>query len=111
MVLKKVYDLCHGAATVSSELAADPSMAPSAARHKLYGHTGGNEAHKGDMFRDKATDEELQQARECGNWGGAEPSELFLRARNPLQCLKSGLTGARCTTTCCRRWRSTRCRA
>ena len=79
MVSQKVYDLCHGSTTVSSELARDPSLAPGTVVKKLYGEdVGGHDEHK--HFKEpRASAEDLQKAYECGKWGSTRPSDLFLK--------------------------------
>ena len=79
MVSQKVYDLCHGQKTVSSELAHDPSLAPGSVAKKLYGEdVGGHDEHKHFKLLD-ATEQDLQKAYESGKWGTTRPSDLFLK--------------------------------
>jgi hypothetical protein len=79
MVSSHVYNLCHGNRTVSSELAEDPTRASYKTFKELY------EGESSEKSADHTSDEEdlesdeLRKAKECGNWGGAEPSKLFLR--------------------------------
>ena len=79
MLSQTIYDLCHSTATVSSELARDPSLAPGAVIKKLYGgDIGGKEEHK--SFKEpKASADDLRRAYECGKWGSTRPSDLFLK--------------------------------
>lgn len=82
MISDKVYKLCTSEETVSSLLAKDPTMAPGDAWKQLYGgHAAGGTESKttARTHRDTPTDEDLQRALECGNWGSTQPSELFLK--------------------------------
>lgn len=93
MITAQVYRLCHADMTVSSELARDPTQAPSKVFHDLYERHGSE--NPGSEMKD-ATDEAdaLRRAAECGNWGASQPSELFLKVSgNPprwwlLVCIK-----------------------
>ncbi|KAL4913655.1 hypothetical protein BDW62DRAFT_220540 [Aspergillus aurantiobrunneus] len=93
MVSWDAYNLCHDDRTVTSELAGDSTKAPHKVFKELY--ESNNAVKSSDIDRDGQDPEsdELQKAKECGNWGGAEPSRLFLRiyhaalsalGRNPL---------------------------
>ena len=84
MVSQKVYDLCHGQKTVSSELAHDPTLAPGSVAKKLYGDdVGGHDEHK--HFKvPNATKQDLQKAFESGKWGSTRPSDLFLKVGEGL---------------------------
>ncbi|KAL4808296.1 hypothetical protein BDV18DRAFT_98068 [Aspergillus unguis] len=79
MVSWAVYNLCHDDATVSSELAHDPTKAPHKAFKDLYGTKGDDESPEPTSDEGAVESDELRRAKECGNWGGAEPSELFLK--------------------------------
>ena len=83
MVSQKVYDLCQGGGTVSSELAQDPTLSPGKVAKKLYGdHVGGHDEHK--TFKlPTATEDDLERAYRCGKWGSTRPSDLFLRVSHP----------------------------
>ncbi len=79
MVSHKVYDLCQGNVTVSSELARDPTLPPGSVAKKLYGDdVGGHDEHR-SFKRPNATAEDLEKAYQCGKWGSTRPSDLFLR--------------------------------
>lgn len=79
MVSQKVFNLCHGPSTVSSELAQDPTLAPGSVVRKLYGDEhGGHDEHK-PFKRPDATADDLEKAYQCGKWGSTRPSDLFLR--------------------------------
>lgn len=84
MISDKVYKLCTSKESISSLLAADPTLSPGDAWKKLYGgHAAGPKDSKRTSTerRDQATPADLQRAFECGNWGPTKPSELFLRVR------------------------------
>ena len=83
-ITDKVYELCTGDKTVSSELARDPSLAPGKVHEKLYGRDpAGLAEHKHFQEpRSAPTEAELQRAYECGKWGPTKPSKLFLQVRN-----------------------------
>jgi len=82
MISEKVYKLCTSKESVSALLAKDPTLSPEEAWKQLF---GGDEAGDKESIstakanRDNHTPEDLKRARECGNWGPTEPSELFLR--------------------------------
>lgn len=89
MISEKVYKLCTSPESVSALLAQDPTMAPGDAWKKLYGHheAGDKESSKtATAHRKEHTPEDLQRALACGNWGPTQPSELFLKVRNPWHC-------------------------
>ena len=79
MVSQKVWDLCHADRTVSSELARDPTLAPSKVIKHLYsGDAGGHDEHE-KVREPYATADDLGKAYGCGKWGNTRPSELFLK--------------------------------
>ncbi|KAH8809008.1 hypothetical protein F5884DRAFT_674832 [Xylogone sp. PMI_703] len=89
MISDKVYKLCTNRESVSSLLAKDPSLTPGEAWKKLYGSQAVGENGKkssGRSHRDHITEEDLQRARECGNWGPTQPSDLFLRIYHDALC-------------------------
>ncbi|KAL4945414.1 hypothetical protein BDV06DRAFT_184859 [Aspergillus oleicola] len=103
MVTSTVYNLCHGDRTVGSEVAADTSKQPYKVFKELFekaersktdetkspeSNSRSSSSDDGDIQSD-----ELRKAKECGDWGGTEPSRLFLKiyhdaiatlGRNPL---------------------------
>ncbi|KAL4867029.1 hypothetical protein BDV12DRAFT_210206 [Aspergillus spectabilis] len=86
MVSSHVYNLCHGNRTVSSELAEDPTKSPYKIFKELYkGKSPEKSTDQTSDEEDPETDE-LRKAKECGNWGGAEPSTLFLRIYHDALC-------------------------
>jgi len=82
----RVYRWCTSPESVSSLLAADPTLAPGDAWKRLYGYnvkkTSNSKAvdHAGEGALSQA---DLSRAEQCGKWGPTQPSELFLRVRNP----------------------------
>ncbi|PVH82189.1 hypothetical protein DL98DRAFT_570738 [Cadophora sp. DSE1049] len=89
MISEKVYKLCTSKESVSALLAKDPTLSPGEAWKQLF---GGDEAGDKESIstakanRDNHTPEDLKRARECGNWGPTEPSELFLRLYHDALC-------------------------
>ncbi|KAI1640079.1 hypothetical protein F4809DRAFT_638000 [Biscogniauxia mediterranea] len=86
-ISERVYEWCNSSETVSSRLAANPSLAPGEIWQNLFGHV--NTSH-GKNIRDigkgDVTHEELRKARFCGKWGASEPSDLFLRVYHDALC-------------------------
>ncbi|KAL4908284.1 hypothetical protein BDW74DRAFT_166062 [Aspergillus multicolor] len=79
MVTRTVYNLCHGDRTVSSEVAGDTAKAPYKVFKDLFDV---KESDKSPELNEEAKldeSDELRRAKECGSWGGAEPSRLFLK--------------------------------
>ena len=80
MISEKVYKLCHEAETVSSEMAKDPSLAPGDIYQRLYArHDQSQVANKESQNGKEITQEDLERAAQCGNWGPTKPSATFLR--------------------------------
>lgn len=79
MVSQKVYDLCQGSVTVSSELAQDPALSPGKVAKKLYGDDAGGHDERRGFKPPMATADDLERAYRCGKWGSTRPSDLFLR--------------------------------
>lgn len=77
----KVHAWCTSKDSVSSELAKDPTLSPGKAAERLYGAGGGISLSekKAPNSREPATQEDLERAFQCGNFGPTQPSELFLR--------------------------------
>jgi phosphatidylserine/phosphatidylglycerophosphate/cardiolipin synthase-like enzyme len=86
-VSDKIYRFCTSSASVSSELAKKPSKQPIHICETLYGsqHVSITE-HKPTHSRKPASQADLQRARDCGNWGDSEPSELFLQCFHDALC-------------------------
>lgn len=87
MITWDVYKKCRQSRTVTSELAKDPSQCPLKLFKSLYDshhdvcHPDKNDSRESvaeEISRFEQKDE-LQKARECGNWGSTEPSKLFLQ--------------------------------
>jgi hypothetical protein len=85
MIPPKVFELCHRQHTLTAELAKTPSEAPSSVCKRLFGVDT-----EDDVVEDKAAKtspdvaSDIAQARQCGNWGSSQPSELFLKVREEL---------------------------
>lgn len=91
-----VYNLCHGTETVSSELAKNPSAAPSDIYKRLYGKYDHEISKKHQLEGNEITEEDLKRAEECGRWGPTKPSELFLKVyKAPETILKRIITDSR----------------
>ncbi|KAF3041791.1 hypothetical protein E8E11_004013 [Didymella keratinophila] len=82
----KIYGYCTTPQSISSELTKNPSEEPTQVADALYGgeHLAITE-HKSHV-RYPASPAELQRARECGNWGHSQPSELFLQCYHAALC-------------------------
>lgn len=83
MIPKKVYDLCQSGKSVSAELSTNPTLAPHEACKNLFGVDIEDEVvtKKVDLSHEESDD--LEQARRCGKWGNATPSDLFLKVWYP----------------------------
>src|ERR1700744_4730555 len=87
----KVLALCTKTGSVSQALQDDPTKPPSQAAKELFKNLKNalsddqssqtsNSSEDSDVFpRKVATDDSLLRAKQCGNFGNCEPSELFLR--------------------------------
>ena len=83
----KIYSYCTAARSVSSELALDPTKSVKHISEELYGGQYPAVVQLPQTHeREPATKEELQRVRACGNWGNAEPSELFLQCFHDALC-------------------------
>lgn len=84
----KIYRLATNGQSVSSEFGKDPSFSPGDIATKLYGSNGLKAAkpHPAPKHRNPATQEDLERAKQCANFGTTNPSELFLRAYHDLLC-------------------------
>lgn len=83
MLSDTLLELCTLDESVSSTLAADPSLSPHEAWKKLYGHVKTQHV-DAERYRigDRADEESkiaLERAEKCGRWGEERPSELFLK--------------------------------
>ena len=76
---------------MSAELAAHPEDAPGDVVKRLFPNSkqaASSEHHHHQGSRTAATAEDLERAYECGRWGAAQPSRLFLQAfADALNCL------------------------
>ncbi|KAA6406800.1 MAG: hypothetical protein FRX48_09524 [Lasallia pustulata] len=90
MVSQKVFDVCQGKTTISSELARDPTLAPGHVAKKLYGTDVADHAEAKHFKEPRATAEDLEKAYQCGKWGSTRPSELFLRIYHDVLCTLEG---------------------
>lgn len=79
MIPKKVYDLCQGGQSISSELAKNPTLSPQEAAKKLFGIGAADEIVNKTLDLGDEKPSDLEEARNCGNWGISTPSDLFLR--------------------------------
>lgn len=74
--------LCQEAGTVSQQLAEKPDLAPGNVWKELYSRSE-RSLRSGRDIRDIGkgflAEGELEKARQSGNWGSNEPSDLFLR--------------------------------
>lgn len=83
MVSDTLLQLCTVEESVTSSLAADPSLSPGEVWTKLYGHMHTSRI-DADNYRigdnhDEKTSLALERAEKCGKWGDEKPSELFLK--------------------------------
>lgn len=86
-ISQKIFDFCNNHTSVTAELAKEPNQEPLHIASHLYG--GDRIAvtqPKGSPKQGPASPEEIQRARECGDWGGAEPSDLFLQCFHAALC-------------------------
>ncbi|KAF2200692.1 IQ calmodulin-binding motif protein [Delitschia confertaspora ATCC 74209] len=81
------FRCCTNTRSITSELAKDPSKSPGHYAHKLFGgeHIAAT-AHSSHHHQEAASKEDLNRARQCGNWGDNEPSELFLQCYHDVVC-------------------------
>ena len=83
MITPKMSDLCRSGRSVTSELEIEPSEAPGAAAHRLFGASTIEDdiiPEKEPKHHDRIDNEHLKEAFQCGNFGQARPSDLFLKA-------------------------------
>lgn len=77
---QSVKDLVHSKKTLTSELAeraiAGGEVTPGHIIEKLYPHHGKSD--KGESHALDGTPADLEEARQLGNFGNTQPSELFL---------------------------------
>lgn len=90
MVSSNVVKLCRTGGSVSAELAAHPEEAPGDVVKRLFptSKQAASSEHHHHWPRTAATAEDLERAYQCGQWGAAQPSRLFLQAfTDALNCL------------------------
>lgn len=81
MISDKLFEQCTARASVSSELAKNPTQSVGDVAHTLYGSSIKTTVeNKMPEKRHEHSEDDLARARKCGRFGDAEPSELFLRA-------------------------------
>ncbi|KAI0175814.1 hypothetical protein GGR52DRAFT_589583 [Hypoxylon sp. FL1284] len=88
-ISEQLYELCQSTESVSSLLAADPSLSPGEAWKKLFGHhaaDGSSKVNVEDVGKGSLDAQELDKAKSCGRWGSQEPSDLFLRIYHDALC-------------------------
>lgn len=83
MLSDRLNKLCTSQKSVSALLAENPNLTPGDAWKTLYGsHLPRSMTNGGESSDRHAIDaEDLIRAAECGKWGTAKPSELFLKVR------------------------------
>ena len=83
MISDTLFQLCTLDESISSILAADPSLSPHEAWKKLYGHVKTQyvdaERYRIGDHDDDETKLALERAEKCGRWGDERPTELFLK--------------------------------
>ena len=85
-VSDKIYRFCTDPTNVSSELAQSPSQEPAQLAGHLYGEESVALIKHASHLRQPVSPEQLQRARECGQWGNSNPSELFLQCYHAALC-------------------------
>ena len=85
-VSDKIYRFCTDPTNVSSELAESPSQEPAQLAGHLYGEESVALIKHASHLRQPVSPAQLQRARECGNWGNSNPSELFLQCYHAALC-------------------------
>ncbi|ORY12780.1 IQ calmodulin-binding motif protein [Clohesyomyces aquaticus] len=83
----KIYRYCTEPYSLSSSLTKDPTKSAAHYAQQLYG--GERMAimeHQPPHLRKPASQEDLERARQCGNWGSSTPSDLFLRCFHDALC-------------------------
>lgn len=93
MISDALLQLCALDESVTSVLAADPSLSPYDAWKKLYGQVKSQkidvESYRIGHHADEEAQLALERAEKCANWGDGKPSELFLKiyhdALGPLE--------------------------
>ena len=93
MASESVVKLCQAELSVSAEVAKDSKIAPTEICQRLYSHNvavspSARKESSNDGGKREASEHELERARQCGQWGPTQPSDLFLYAfSDALACL------------------------
>lgn len=83
----KLLRLCTDSSSVSSLYAQSRDQTPAHYAKKLYGSQTFSVTDTAPPHERKAVlHEDLQRARQCGNWGSTEPSDLFLHCFHDALC-------------------------
>ncbi|KAF2638859.1 phospholipase D/nuclease [Massarina eburnea CBS 473.64] len=86
-ISEKVYRFCNKHESVSSQYANDSSHPPGHYADAFYTFAPPIITERApEHERRPATKADLERARQCGNWGGSEPSELFLHCFHDALC-------------------------
>lgn len=86
-ITDKIFSFCREPKSVSSEYAKDPTKTPGHYADRLYGkELPAVTEHQPPHLRNPPTKDNILRARQCGNWGDAEPSELFLQCYHDALC-------------------------
>ncbi|KAK3389622.1 hypothetical protein B0H63DRAFT_537638 [Podospora didyma] len=90
----RIVELCTSSESVSSLLAADPTLAPGDAWTRLYGRHALKSAARtsakangiATLHVERQAEDRLELAAKCGKWGPTQPSELFLQIYHDALC-------------------------
>lgn len=85
MIPQHVYDLCQSRKSVTTELANNPSLTPKDAAKALFGIDIEDDVCNKTLASQNLGERDLDQARQCGNWGDSKPSDLFLKVGDLLE--------------------------
>ncbi|KAL1608390.1 hypothetical protein SLS60_003331 [Paraconiothyrium brasiliense] len=83
----KILSFCTEPKSVSSEYAKDPTKTPGQHADHLYGRElPAVTEHQPPHLRKPPTLDDIARARQCGNWGDSNPSDLFLQCYHDALC-------------------------
>ncbi|KAK7190264.1 hypothetical protein DPSP01_006791 [Paraphaeosphaeria sporulosa] len=86
-ITDKILAFCREPRSVSSEYAKDPTKPPGHYADQLYGkERTAVTKQQPPHLRKPPSKEEILRARQCGNWGDSEPSDLFLQCYHDALC-------------------------
>lgn len=91
MIPPRVYEICRNGISVSSELAKNPTEAPSIICERIFPVNGkakpatNGAGHIDTKSNSAGEKSELEAASNCGNWGSSKPSQLFLQVNLSIQ--------------------------